>query len=256
MTVEQRDQRSEVIWVDPERMSGAPCFKGTRVPVRNLLDYIEGDSTMDEFFEDYPSVPRGTGHSVPGTGQTATDRVRVFLDQCVPARLNRAFPGHAVQTVTQAGWRTSKDGPLLQFAQIRFDVFVTVDRKIEHQFDLEALDLAFVIAQVPNNRLDGFKSIFEELNAAVPAARAGNAKRPELLSERRALLAYGMPTGLRSVPCSTPPFRHSTPAAGCRREDPPEPGSPSASNPRSPARRSSRSPEHPLRRSSLSLPPC
>lgn len=58
MTAEQKDRLSGVIWVDPERVSGTPCFKGTRVPVQNLLDYIEGGSTIDEFFEDYPSVTR------------------------------------------------------------------------------------------------------------------------------------------------------------------------------------------------------
>ena len=41
-----------------ERMSGTPCFKGTRVPVQCLIDYIEGNSTLEEFFEDYPSVSR------------------------------------------------------------------------------------------------------------------------------------------------------------------------------------------------------
>ncbi len=58
MTEEQRNKLSEVIWVDPERVSGTPCFKGTRVPVQNLLDYIEAGSTIDEFFEDFPSVTR------------------------------------------------------------------------------------------------------------------------------------------------------------------------------------------------------
>ena len=58
MTAEQKRKLSEVIWVDQERLSGTPCFKGTRVPVQNLLDYIEGGSTIDEFFEDYPSVTR------------------------------------------------------------------------------------------------------------------------------------------------------------------------------------------------------
>jgi uncharacterized protein (DUF433 family) len=58
MTFEQKGKLSEVIWVDPERVSGMPCFKGTRVPVQALLDYIEGGSTIDEFFEDYPSVTR------------------------------------------------------------------------------------------------------------------------------------------------------------------------------------------------------
>ena len=58
MTAEQRAKLDDVIWVDSERVSGTPCFKGTRVPVQNLLDYIEGGSTIDEFFKDYPSVTR------------------------------------------------------------------------------------------------------------------------------------------------------------------------------------------------------
>ena len=58
MTAEQKAKLSEVIWVDPERVSGAPCFKNTRVPVQNFLDYIEGGSTIDEFFQDYPSLRR------------------------------------------------------------------------------------------------------------------------------------------------------------------------------------------------------
>ncbi len=44
--------------VDPEIMSGEPCFAGTRVPVRTLLDYIEGGDTIDEFLEQYPTVAR------------------------------------------------------------------------------------------------------------------------------------------------------------------------------------------------------
>ena len=58
MTAEQKCKLREVIWVDPERVSGTPCFKGTRVPVQHLLDYIGGGSTIDEFFVDYPSVTR------------------------------------------------------------------------------------------------------------------------------------------------------------------------------------------------------
>ena len=43
---------------DPEIMSGALCFTGTRVPVKNLFDYLEGSSSLDEFLEDFPSVSR------------------------------------------------------------------------------------------------------------------------------------------------------------------------------------------------------
>jgi uncharacterized protein (DUF433 family) len=43
---------------DPEIMSGAFCFTGTRVPVNNLFDYLEGSSSLAEFLEDFPSVSR------------------------------------------------------------------------------------------------------------------------------------------------------------------------------------------------------
>lgn len=43
---------------DPEIMSGAPCFAGTRVLAKNLFDYLEGSSTLEEFLEDFPSISR------------------------------------------------------------------------------------------------------------------------------------------------------------------------------------------------------
>ena len=43
---------------DPEIMSGALCFSGTRVPVKNLFDCLEGSSSLEDFLEDFPSVSR------------------------------------------------------------------------------------------------------------------------------------------------------------------------------------------------------
>ena len=43
---------------DPEIMSGALCFTGTRVPIQNLFDYREGTSSLEDFLEDFPSVSR------------------------------------------------------------------------------------------------------------------------------------------------------------------------------------------------------
>ena len=58
MTAEQRALLADVVWVSPERMSGAPCFKGTRVPIQALIDHIEGNSTLEDFLEGFPSVSR------------------------------------------------------------------------------------------------------------------------------------------------------------------------------------------------------
>lgn len=43
---------------DPEILGGTPVFTGTRVPVQNLMDYLEGNETLDEFLDDFPSVTR------------------------------------------------------------------------------------------------------------------------------------------------------------------------------------------------------
>lgn len=46
------------ISIDPEVMSGAPVFAGTRVPIKNLFDYIEGGEDLAEFLDDFPSVSK------------------------------------------------------------------------------------------------------------------------------------------------------------------------------------------------------
>ncbi len=43
---------------DPEIMGGTPVFTGTRVPVQNLVDYLEGGETIDEFLAGFPTVKR------------------------------------------------------------------------------------------------------------------------------------------------------------------------------------------------------
>ena len=44
--------------IDPETMSGTPVFAGTRVPIQNLFDYIEGGEDLSEFLDDFPSVSK------------------------------------------------------------------------------------------------------------------------------------------------------------------------------------------------------
>lgn len=47
-----------IVHSDPEIHSGDPVFVGTRVPVRTLLDWIEGGDSLDEFLENFPTVTR------------------------------------------------------------------------------------------------------------------------------------------------------------------------------------------------------
>ena len=84
-----------------------------------------------------------------------------------------AFPGHAVKTVSETGWRSSKDGPLLAYAQEHFDVFVTIGRKLERQHDLKKLKLGFVVARVPSNEIRSYRPILAELQRAAVDVKHG-----------------------------------------------------------------------------------
>jgi uncharacterized protein (DUF433 family) len=46
------------IVVDPDVMNGTPCFRGTRVPFKNLIDYLEGGHSLGEFLRQFPTVSR------------------------------------------------------------------------------------------------------------------------------------------------------------------------------------------------------
>ena len=50
--------KSALIASNPEILSGTPVFAGTRVPVKNLTDYLEGGESIDEFLDDFPTVTR------------------------------------------------------------------------------------------------------------------------------------------------------------------------------------------------------
>lgn len=49
---------SEIITVNPEILGGQPVFKGTRVPVESLFDYLESGETLDSFLDNFPTVTK------------------------------------------------------------------------------------------------------------------------------------------------------------------------------------------------------
>lgn len=56
---------------DPETMSGAPVFAGTRVLVQSLFDYLEAGHPLDAFLDDFPTVKREQAQGVLAQSRTA-----------------------------------------------------------------------------------------------------------------------------------------------------------------------------------------
>ncbi len=56
--------KNGVIEINPEKLSGLPVFAGTRVPIKNLFDYLEGGDNLEDFLEGFPPITREQAISV------------------------------------------------------------------------------------------------------------------------------------------------------------------------------------------------
>ena len=96
--------------------------------------------------------------------------MKVFLDECVDWRLARDIVGHDVKTARQMGWTTVKNGALLTLASQHFEVFITVDRNLSFQQNLDSFSVAVVVLRAKSNRLADLKPLVPSLLAAIASA--------------------------------------------------------------------------------------
>jgi predicted nuclease of predicted toxin-antitoxin system len=99
--------------------------------------------------------------------------MRVLLDECVDWRLSRHIVGHEVKTVQQSGWTGTKNGELLALAAEAFDVFVTVDRNLAFQQNLDGLPFPIVVMHATSNRLADLQRLVPGLLAVLTNLRPG-----------------------------------------------------------------------------------
>lgn len=62
---------TDLITVDPDILGGTAVFKGTRVPIKTLFDYLENNYSLDEFLECFPSVTREMARRILERSETA-----------------------------------------------------------------------------------------------------------------------------------------------------------------------------------------
>jgi predicted nuclease of predicted toxin-antitoxin system len=104
--------------------------------------------------------------------------MRVLLDECLPRRLLRELPGHEVRTVQELGWAGTKNGALLRRAVADgFEVFVTVDRNLEHQQHMPDVALAVVALRARSNDVVDLAPLMPAVLAALPTLTPGRVTR-------------------------------------------------------------------------------
>src|ERR1017187_8372664 len=104
--------------------------------------------------------------------------MKILLDECIPPNVNGSLPNDGCPTLPEAGLAGRKNGFLLDLAeQAGFEIFVTMDRRLEYQQNLEGRSIAILILRGKSNRLAGLLSFVSDLLGARKLARKGETRR-------------------------------------------------------------------------------
>jgi hypothetical protein len=80
--------------------------------------------------------------------------MKVLLDECVFRKFKNSLTGHDCRTVPEEGWAGKQNGELLAIAESSgFQVFLTLDRGLEYQQNLQGRNIAILLIRVQSNRL-------------------------------------------------------------------------------------------------------
>jgi hypothetical protein len=77
--------------------------------------------------------------------------MKILIDECLPKKLKNELLGYEVFTVREMGWTGKKNGELLKLMQGQIDVFITVDKNMRYQHQLEKFSIAFIVLFAQSN---------------------------------------------------------------------------------------------------------
>ena len=85
--------------------------------------------------------------------------------------------GHDVRTVRQMGWTGIQNGNLLRLAEEAFDVFLTVDRNLEYQQNLNSTNIAVVVLVARSNSYQDLRPLMPSVVETLPTIQSGDLVR-------------------------------------------------------------------------------
>ena len=107
--------------------------------------------------------------------------MKVLVDECVPFKLVRLFTGHDFTTAQQRGWGSFKNGRLLALAEPEFDLFLTCDRNLEYQQNLQGRKIAILL--LSTNHWPTLKRQVPLVQSALDKFRPGEFLSVEILRD-------------------------------------------------------------------------
>lgn len=107
--------------------------------------------------------------------------MKILLDENLPRQLKTDFgPNYDVKTVQEMGWLGKKNGELLALIALNgFDYFVTIDKNLRYQQNLDRTDLKIFLLLAINNRRESLQALVEKIKNKI---EEGNLKKVNEIS--------------------------------------------------------------------------
>jgi len=99
--------------------------------------------------------------------------MKLLLDECVAHDLKRDLTGHEVATVKEAGLGGLENGELLRAASGAYDAFITVDRNMPFQQNIQSLQLGIIILKARGITYEDLKPLAPQILQALRMLKAG-----------------------------------------------------------------------------------
>jgi hypothetical protein len=102
--------------------------------------------------------------------------LRILIDECLPSELADELVGHEARTVQQVGWAGLKNGALMRNISGRFEVFLTIDKRIESEQELPK-DVVLITVRAQSNRIQDLRPLVPQILEAVAETPPGKSVR-------------------------------------------------------------------------------
>jgi len=99
--------------------------------------------------------------------------MRILIDECLDWRLCRSITGHDCISVQMMGWGGLANGALLKSAEQEFDVFLTGDRNLTFQQEIDRFNIAIVVLHAASTQLRDTQRLMPKMLALLPTIQSG-----------------------------------------------------------------------------------
>lgn len=91
--------------------------------------------------------------------------MKIIIDECVPHIVKKRLPQREIKTVQEMGWAGVKNGELLKLVEEEFEIFITSDKNLRYQQNLEERKIGILL--LPSNQIPIIKNLLPQIDEAL-----------------------------------------------------------------------------------------